>query len=148
MPTEGTSLEATPRAPDMDRLSAGIVGLDEMIEGGFPRPSVVIVDEDQFEKVRQKIGGEVTPGRQQQVLRQEDGQVQARPVLWRQDERSGRPEVPSEESRHASLSQMQRQDERDQVREAQLPNSRGPPTVLLQAVQLRVHALSQTSSEG
>jgi circadian clock protein KaiC len=43
MPTEGTSLKVSSKAPDIDRLSTGIVGLDEMIEGGFPRPSVILV---------------------------------------------------------------------------------------------------------
>jgi circadian clock protein KaiC len=43
MPIEGAPLKPMARSPDMERLSTGIVGLDEMIEGGFPRPSVVLV---------------------------------------------------------------------------------------------------------
>lgn len=43
MPIEGTPLKPMPRIPDIERLPTGIVGLDEMIEGGFPRPSVILV---------------------------------------------------------------------------------------------------------
>jgi len=43
MSVKGAPLKATSKPPDIDRLSTGIIGLDEMIEGGFPRPSVILV---------------------------------------------------------------------------------------------------------